>query len=209
MPGATRYQEGIGLYRGPGNLPDDLSPGPPPADAGVPVTGNEPGPPIALPLEAWEKHLELIDKLGRFLSVRKPNDPSGLIAGATDGSGNAVIPCYQVAAGDELRPSRIVVEASGYTPSAPYTGVGYCAIYELEDVGALTVAQATVFGGLRDVAAGSATQAFLPAIFEYGNHQSPRIRGPNWLAVVISAGPASKQIAGAWQGALGRMTGIA
>lgn len=202
---------GLGLYRGvPPTITDDLSPDMPPAEAGVPTSGNEQGPPIALPLEAWQKHLELIDKLGTLLSsASKPNEPSGLISGKTDGSGNAVIGCYQVAAGEEFRASRIVVEVAGYTPSAPFSGVGYCAIYALQTVDGLTVAQATAFGGLRDAAAGSATQAFLPAIFEYGDHQSPRIRGPNFLAVVISAGPASTQVAGSWQGRLQRLVGLA
>lgn len=158
----------------------------------------------------YEDKQKEIEQLGKLIAASTvPNDPSGVAAGNTDGSGNLVLGIYQVATGTEYRTSRIVVEVDGSTPSSPFTGVGYCAIYALDSPQGLTVTTATVLGGLRDVAAGSATQAFLPAIFEYGDHQSPRIRGPKWLAVVISAGPASKRVTVYYQGALRRLQGIA
>ncbi len=163
--------------------------------------------------ESVDQYAEInakIEALGKLIvGTSNPNDPSSVASGSTDGSGNAVIGVYEVAAGMEYRVSRIVIEVSGYTPSAPYIAVGFAGVYALPSADGLTSATATVLGTLRDVAAGSATQAFLPAIFEYNDHESPRVRGPFWLAVVISAGPASKQVTVYHQGSLRRMQGIA
>lgn len=204
------YEGGIGIgeYRGPG----EPWPGAPSEHA-----PTRPFDPEQLdPFDSagqWLALAESIQQLGRMIVTHsQPNDPGAIATGQTDGSGNAVIPCYRVAAGEEFRVSRIVVEVDGSTPSAQFVGVGFCGIYVLETFEGVTVgtnAGATTLGGLRDVAAGTATQGFLPAIFEYGDHQSPRVRGPRQIGVVISAGPVNKRVTVYYQGALRKMAGLA
>src|SRR5205823_4228038 len=100
--------------------------------------------PVEPYVEEYTKLAEAIDALGRqIVATTNPNDPSGTASGNTDGSGNAVIGVYQVSDGMEFRASRVVIEASGYTPSAPYTAVGFVGVYALSSVDGLTVAQAT------------------------------------------------------------------
>lgn len=202
---ATR--EGIGLYRGPAEaIPDDLTPGQPPH----PSEGRQ-GPPASIPLEGWERTKEAIDELGRTRALAsRPDQVVDNASGNTDGSGNAILSVYQVAAGMEARLTRLTVNAlvaaTGlpYTAAAPYASAGaYLEIHDVENESQVG------FSSLMDFAPPIAGGPIFPGLFTDELPQASMVRGPKMFVLKIVTGPVSTQVMCRYEITLSRAKGIA
>lgn len=204
----TAYDvEGVGLYRGQQpTIPDNLTPGQPPH----PSEGAQ-GPPISIPLEGYEHTMKLIDELGKRMSLEtRPDFVKGTATGQTDGSGNAAISIYRVAAGMEARLHLLTVNANvaatgvPYTPAAPYqSDNAYLELFDADS--ALELGPS----GLVDFLPTIAKVQLLPALFRYSFDQAPFVRGPQEFVLKLSTGPLSVPVTARYQISLKRMKGVA
>jgi hypothetical protein len=207
-------QEGVGLYRGDGEMSpgpdvihDDLRPGQPPA----PAEGQQ-GPPISIPYERWQEHTALLDKLGQTLALTtRPDLVVGLAAGNTDSSGNLLLPIYQVAAGMEGSIARLTgnaaVAATGapYTPAAPYSNAeAYLLFHEVDDPNTIPGQSSLV-----DFGPPAASGPIFPFLITDNSMQATLIRGPRWLVMRVVSGPLSSLVTVRYQIRLTRMKGVA
>lgn len=199
---------GLGLYRGPAAIPDNLHPGQPPQ----PSIGKE-GPPLSQPID-WEGALKNINELGQAMAAASKFDfISNAVSGQTDGSGNLVLPIYQVAAGDEARLHRLTGNAinpstnASYTPAATYTDAGaYVKLFEAEGASATTGDLGHT--GLMDFGPPTMGGPLFPFNFEYSFEQAPFVRGPNWYVLRLVTGPVSATIYVRYQISKRRMRGV-
>lgn len=206
-------QEGVGIYRGDGGMGpgpdvirDDLRPGQPPA----PAEGQQ-GPPISIPYEAWQRHLALLDEVGRTLALTtRPDIVVANASGNTDANGDLFLPIYQVAAGMEATVHRItgnaLVAATGvaYTPANPYSNAAaYLLFHEVDNPGQVG------FSSLMDFGPPTASGPIFPFLITDNSMQAMLVRGPRWITMQVESGPASTQVMVRYQIRLTRMKGVA
>jgi len=202
---ADEPQTGVGLYRGPG----ERWPGPPsehapvaPFDAGTDETE----------VESFLAVRKQIDELGRTLAqLVPPDEPTGIASGNTDASGNLFLVVYKVAAGEQFRLTRAVVECQGYTPASPYSNASaWGAFYELDTdtISSFTAIGDVLQGAMKDLFPQTAGGPMFPAVFTDQGMQAAEIRGPRTLILVVASGPATKRVTVNYQGALKRQRGI-
>jgi hypothetical protein len=197
---------GLGLYRGPDAIPQDLEPGQPPH----PSEGRE-GPPIAEPV-AWEQTRLAIDELGRAIASQGFDYVAGNATGQTDSDGIATVGLYQVAAGIEAQLHRLtgnaLVAATGlpYTPAVPYSNAAaYFELFAAETPRSDALSNA----GLLDFGPPAAGGAILPFLITDMSMQASFVRGPMWFVAYVKGGPASTSLTFRYQIALRRERGIA
>ncbi len=203
---------GLGKYRGPSAVPDQLAPGQPPH----PSEGYE-GPAISVPLEWWQKQSEVIDSLGEQLArINLPDLVVGVATGNTDSSGNAVIGIYQVAAGLEAQLHRLTVNAINpstgvaYTPAATYSNAeAYLEILQADAPQLSSLG----FTGLIDFAPPITSVAnpgpIFPGLFTDNSMQAGAVKGPMGFVLQVNAGPHSTLVMARYQVRIFRQHGIA
>ena len=205
-----RYEQnvGIGEYRGPG----ERWAGPPSEHAPErPFDGGDDGGTAA----AWLGLAEEIQKLGRLLASRPQDGPTGGASGQTDSDGMLALIVYKVAAGEQFRLRRAVVEAQGFTPAAPFAASdAWLGFYDLtqDSVPELTAGGAVgdiYQGALKDFAPSIAGGPIFPALFVDSEEEAAEIRGPNTLMLLVSEGPPLVRVTVNYQGILRRPRGIA
>ena len=210
---STTRQEGIGLYRGDGSMApgtdvirDDLRPG----QAPHPSEGFQ-GPPMSVPVEDWQKHIEAIERLGQQINLMtRPDIVVGVAQGNTDSSGNLKMSVYRVAAGMEARLGRLtgtaLVAATGvaYTAAVPYTNAA--AYLELHDTDSSSQIGPT---SLMDFGPPTAGGPVFPFLFTDQSMQAALVRGPREFVLNIVSGPASTMVVVRYQIHLSRMKGVA
>lgn len=205
--------EGIGLYRGPNAIPDNLSPGASPSQNEVPVTGEE-GPSIAIAIEDWQKHLAMIDKVGEYLNATtRPDFIEAASSAQTDSSGNCFLGLYQVAQGMEARLHRLTVNALIPATGIPYTAAGtFAAANAYLEIHTADSPQTSSIGfqTLRDFAPPTAGGPIFPGLFTDNSNQSMLCRGPMWfvLKVVGTSALANTQVMARYQLSLSRARGV-
>ena len=198
-------QEGVGLWRGPGEN-WQAPPGERAPEAAF--DGNDP---VAAAVVSMQG---AIDDLGRKLAAAFPYDgPTGVASGNTDASGNLWLPVYQIGAGLIFKAHRLVVEAAGYTPASPYTNASaWLGFYSFgQDVlpgGTYTGIANTMQGALKEFAPATSGGQLLPALFTDNGAQASEVRGPNHLILLVVGGPASARVTVNYQGSLRPAHGI-
>ncbi len=117
-------------------------------------------------------------------------------SGETTTTGAVSIDVYTVPAGYDFNLTRLLVEAEGFTPAAPFTGAGaYIAIRRssvLIDFAALIAVEPS--GGGKS----------LPALFTYSVTSGFRLSNKETLQVALVAGPATTVITARAEGFLRR-----
>lgn len=124
--------------------------------------------------EAREIVAELLERVraDREIPVRMGE------GGQTDGAGAVTIPVYVVPLGREFALNRLLVDADGYTPAAPYTNAaGYIDVRR---------------GGVRVDFVGLSNG--IPALSIDGKETANRFRNGETVEVVIVGGPANTSI---------------
>jgi hypothetical protein len=203
---ADEPQEGVGLYRGPG----ERWPGPPSEHAPVAPFG----PFGEQEAESFLAMRDRIDELGRTLAQLVPPDaPTGVASANTNSDGNLFLVVYKVAAGEQFRATRLDVEAYGYTPAVPYANAaawvaGYSTEADQVPGGTFTGVGNALQGGQLFFGPPVAGEPILPFLYTAQESEAPEVRGPNLLALVIVGGPASTRVTVRYQGTLRRERGI-
>lgn len=201
---------GLGLYRGPQAIPDDVAPG----GLVVPSEGH-PGPPVSLPLESWQEWLRTIDRLGEQLALTtRPDFVAGTVVGNTDDSGNLILPVYQVAAGMEATLSRLTINAVNpstgvpYTPGAPYTSTeAYVELHVVDDPSNVGFTSLADFEP-RFVTGVGVTPMIFPYLFADSQGQATFARGPMWFVLQCVTGVVSSVVMARYQLRLKRARGV-
>jgi hypothetical protein len=201
---ADTPQEGIGLWRGPG----ERWAGPPGERAPEGAFDGDGGN-IAAQFVALRESLE---NLGRAIaSATEEDPPTGVASGNTDASGNLWLPIYACAAGQQFRLHRAVVEAQGSSPTSP-SSAGWYGFYasdsDIAPGGTFTNIGDVLQGSLKDFAPATAGGPTFPAVFTDNSMQAAEVRGPKHLILVVVGGPATKRITVNYQGSLRRARGI-
>lgn len=198
----------LGRHRPPAAIPDDLSPGLPPAPS-----AGEQGPPLSAALEEYQRIRAAIEKVGEATARLGFDVVPGVASGQTNSSGVAVIGLYQVAAGVEGRIHRLTVNGvvpatnAAYTFAVPYSNAAaYLQLYAAE---VPDQAAALSNSGLLDGGPPAAGGPILPAVFSWDYESAPVVRGPMWFVAYIVGGPVSTSISARYQIGLRRSTGIA
>lgn len=200
---------GLGLYRGPAAIPDNLHPGQPPQ----PSIGHQ-GPAISPPIE-WAESLKHINELGQAMAAASKFDfVANTVAVQTAADGSATIGIYQVAAGDEARLHRLTGNALNpstglsYTPAAVYTNAAaYVKLFEAEGNSGVTTGDLG-HTGLMDFGPPTSGGPLFPFNFEWSFEQAPFVRGPNWYTLRLVSGPASTTVYCRYQISKRRMRGV-
>jgi len=116
--------------------------------------------------------------------------------GETTAAGAVTIDVYTVPAGYDFSLTRLIIEAAGFTPAAPFTGAGaYIAVRRssvLIDFASLIAVEPS--GGGKS----------LPALFTYSVTSGFSLRNKEVLQVELVAGPASTRILARAEGFLRR-----
>ena len=202
--------DGTGFYRGEGEPVGPAGQNPDP-NAGA---ASERQMPLYSPVAVDpELAARVAEELAKMLRNAEPLSPDGQFSFALDGSGNGVCVVYNVAAGMEFCPSRIVfADADGtYTPASPYSNAAaWVGVYRL-DAGAVGGAgpstEAFTPGGLRDFGPSTAGGPILPGLLSDGFDTTANYKGPCSVGLRIVGGPASKTIVGYFCGELRRLRG--
>lgn len=130
----------------------------------------------------------------RAEKIRRP--VVGVTQASTDDEGNVTFPVYQAPAGQNFYASRVVVEANGYTPAAPYANANfYLALYASQNPNQVAQGQLLDFTPATDGAQG------LPNVSEYpADDGGPLIQGQHYMVCDVVAGPASTRVTVRYQG---------
>jgi len=115
--------------------------------------------------------------------------------GVTNAAGNGNTPIYQVPLGMQFNLHRLLVEADGFTPGAPYNAAA----------GWIDVLRGDERVDFLPLAVGSGA---IPALVTYGTADAIRFRNGEVVAIALFGGPASTGFIGRAQGTLQPITTV-
>jgi hypothetical protein len=127
---------------------------------------------------------------------------SGVASGQTDGSGNAVLPLFEVPNGGIGRLVWATIDEAAVTPATPDTsGSLFHGVWAASASGITTVAAVVAVGSLLDYRLNAPTRgdALIPDVYSYGSEvAAPTLVGPATFYFVVEAANTAKQVACRW-----------
>lgn len=158
----------------------------------------------AFPTPEAEDLIRQVDTLAKAIAdleqaIKAPKlvqDVDAIATANTNGSGNVVFPIYTVGQGFRFELGRLLINADGYTPAAPYSNASFwLGIFTSSDP-----AGTPAIGQMIDFLPTTAGAQGIPDVADYDPAQI--LRTGQTLVCRIVTGPASTRITARYQGRL-------